>query len=164
MLITIQEDLPRHFANYIDYSCTLLVKYSCFGEAIHIDDTSIDEARDWCKTRMMLGMATELQHKPEECPEKMRAKEIDSTLGKQLGNDINVSGFNIIFSEREPAIRRYVQSIVAQRCIHTSWKSAFISLLTQICVTNPLLFDRKVIFSIHGKFTPFPFIWQTQTV
>ena len=50
--------------------------------------------------------------KVEESPDKdteridRKAAEYDVSLGKQLGSDVSVSGFKLLFAEREPTIRR----------------------------------------------------------
>ena len=52
----------------------------------------------------------ETTHGTVECPEKTKMSEAEAeaaaTLGKQLANEINVSGVGLVFGEGEPVIRR----------------------------------------------------------
>ena len=54
---------------------------------------------------MVLKKDKEAPDQDGECIDHKTAQ-YDVSFGQQLGSDINVSGFKLLFAEREPTIRR----------------------------------------------------------
>ena len=76
-----------------------------FRKTVPYDGARLVKSRR-SRVNMVRIMVKEVSHQDADTIEEKKLTQNEVTLGKQLGSDINVSGFKLLFEEREPTVRR----------------------------------------------------------